>query len=471
MTQEKDVVFTTEWLRFRNLYISGLIFLKSPMMWRVKHKMVTNKIVNFSIVALILLSLVPVAVLADPVVGLDISYLKIDGEEHPTYDDASNDVLEVRRGQTLPIRLKVKALEDVEDVQVTAGIYGYRYSQYEQEKVFDTSKTFNLEKDRTRTVDLELQIPVKMESNDAKLRIFVADRNSLSYTFEYDLDVQGVERENAVDIKEAYLSPSNEVLPGRALSALVKIENVGDDDLNDGVTLVVSVPELNIKDTETLDQLDADEDETFEKIILRFPSDTTPGKYEVDYTVKFDEFETVTQSDFVTVLEAEDAKTQNEQRTVLTVPDAQNVVKGASGAVYPIMISNMGSNAQSYTITVSGLESWGAARVDPSATVIVPAENSGTVFLYVNANDNAAPGEKFFKVTIAGADESKEIPLTAYVQEGDNKGASDWSGVKKALEIGLIILVIILIIIGLIVGFNKLRGSDDDDDDDAKTYY
>jgi uncharacterized membrane protein len=116
-----------------------------------------------------------------------------------------------------------------------------------------------------------------------------------------------------------------------------------------------------------------------------------------------------------------------------------------------------------------GVDAWGTARIDPSATVIVPAQDSTTVFLYISANDGVQAGEKFFQVSITSDGVTETVPLTAIVAE-DAQEEESWDGLKRTLEIGLIILVIILILIGLIVGFNKLRGSDDDDED-AKTYY
>ena len=437
--------------------------------------MVKNTIL-FSFI-MVVLTLSTFLVVATPVLAnnnLQVDYLKIDGEVQDPYSPDGL-YLEVNRGQDLPIRLKIFAENfDVTDVQISAGLYGYEYSQYELSKVFDMSKTFDLEAARTRSVDLNLEIPVNMDSNNLLLRIFVADRNSLSYTIEYKLDVVGVENENAVVIKEAYLSPSNEVMAGRALSALVKIENVGQEDLDD-VTLIVSVPALNIRDTETLDILAYEEKETFEKIILRFPKDAAAGDYLVEYTVKFDEYESVTEPGVVTVLPCEDAACGAVEaptdigKTLITVPNKQIVTIGTTGAVYPILINNMADSAKAYTIQVQGVDLWGSARMDPGATVIVPAKNSQTVFLYLQANEDAQAGEKYFKISIASDSDVKDIPLTATVQEGTD--SASWSSLKKVLEIGLIILVIILIIIGLIVGFNKLRGSDGDDDEDAKTYY
>lgn len=430
----------------------------------------------FGLFILVVLSLSFIGVVEDVSANPDLSieYLKIDGEPLDPYTTPGALTLEVARGESLPIRVRVSALNnDVEDVQVTAGIYGYRYSQYESEKVYDSSKVFDLEAGNTKNIDLDLEIPTKMDKEDLKLRIMVADRDSPAYIAEYELDVTGVDSDNAVMIKEAYLSPSNEVMAGRALSALVKVENIGDDDLDD-ITLIVSVPELNIRDTETLDELEADESETFEKIILRFPKDAAAGSYVVEYTVKFDEYESVTETDVVRVLECQDvacgAAPADDGKSVVQIPNTQIVTKGTAGGVYPIMINNMGMNTKAYTITIQGVDAWGTARIDPGSSVVIPAQSTATVFLYVKANDDTEAGEKYFKVSVGTDGDMREVPLSATVQEGEGTDAS-WNGLKRTLEVVLIILVIVLILIGLIVGFNKLRGSSDDDDDDSKTYY
>lgn len=430
-----------------------------------KIKMVANKkMLSILVLALLVLSFVP-AGFVSAVSNLDVQYLKIDGEH---VDLTGGNILQVRRGENLPIRLNVLALADVKDVQVTAGIFGYQYSQYNGDSVLQTSKTFDLEAGRTTRIDLDLNVPVNMDEGDYKLRVFVTDRNSVSSTYEYDLTVVGVESSDSVLIKEAYLSPSSTVEAGRALSALVKVQNVGDVDF-DSVTLTVSVPELNIQDAETLDSFAAGETETFEKIILRFPKDAAAGTYAINYKVKFNDYESTTSTGTVTV-KGNDGVSAGVEATSVNVPTAQSVNKGAAGVVYPVMITNNADSAKTYTLSVSGVDAWGTVRIDPSASIVVAAHDSSTAYMYIAADEAAQAGEKYFKLTVSDGSEDKEIPLTAVVQDADN--ASSWSGLKKALEIGLIVLVIILILVGLIVGFNKLRGNDEDlDDEDAKTYY
>lgn len=434
------------------------------------------KLLSVLMAALLVLSVVPAFASANTQVPLEIEYLRIDGEQYSPYD-TTNKILDVKRGDVIPIRLRVHALADVEDVQITAGLYGFKYSNYEADKVFQTTRTFDLKQDHTTTRDLVLEVPVKMDADYIKLRIFVADKNSLSYTAEYNLNVVGVADEEAILIKSAYLSPSNTVMASRALSALVKIENVGTRTLDD-VTLVVSVPELGIRDVETLDRIYADDVETFEKVILRFPQNTPAGQYMVDYTVKFDEYESVTKTDVVTVTACEAAvcaapSTTDEPsgETLISVPEAKVIKVGGEGAAFPVSITNTASTAKVYTLSVSGVSSWGTARVDPSAVVLVPAESSRTAFVYVSANADAEVSSKSFTVTVSTEEQVKDITLTVALEAGEEKASTSWNGLTRTLEIGLIILVIVLILIGLIIGFNKLRGNDENEDEDAKTYY
>lgn len=432
--------------------------------------MINTKLFSVLLLAVALVATMPVATANT---DLNVNYLKIDGEE---LDPAASGItLEVARGDQLDIRVRVSAQNNnVDDVQISAGLYGYQYSQYQQDKVYDISRSFDLEQNNTRNVDLNLEIPTQMDAQDMSLRILVADRTGTAYVMEYQLDVEGIDDAKALRIKEAYLSPSSTVMAGRALSSLVRVENIGREDYDD-VTLTVSVPELNIRDVETLDELEMDESETFEKIILRFPRDTVAGDYVVEYTVKFDEFEQVTETGIVTVTPCENvacgSANQEEQnqdgQTVIQVPNAQQVTAGLGEAVYPILLTNKGMNAKTYTVQVAGVDAWGSARVDPGSQIVVPAASTSTVFVYVAANEDVIASEKYFKVSVTTpAGEMKEIPLSASVvaQEGSSN-----SGLQRTLEIALIILIVILIIIGLIVGFNKLRGNDSDDD--TKTYY
>ncbi|MFH1409102.1 MAG: FixG Ig-like domain-containing protein, partial [Nanoarchaeota archaeon] len=242
----------------------------------------------------------------------------------------------------------------------------------------------------------------------------------------------------------------------------------------------VSIPELGISASDFIDELEADDKSTTsEELYMRIPTCTEPGLYDVKVTVTYDDGDEIASTtEVIEVREDEscgqdDDKPVMEQQTVITVPRTQSVAAG-QGAVYPVTISNTGSKTKTYALTVSGIDAWGTYRVDPSNVVVVPAESAKTVFVYVNANEEAATGAYTFGLTVTSGEDSKVVNMEAVVSGGsDDNDAAGFGNVKKGLEIALVVLVVVLVILGLIIGFNKLRGDDNDDDEETQgqTYY
>lgn len=401
--------------------------------------------------------------------ALEVVSLEINGHEQGVYDDANEYNLEVARGEKLSLELEVAADMDVDDVQVSAMIGGYEYSNYEFDKVFDMSRTFNMQAGDKKFISLDLEVPIKLEQDYAKVYIEVHSRDDLRNTYYYELNVVNVDHGNEILINDAILSPSNNVMAGRALTATVRVENIGQKDFTD-VTLLVRVPALNIQAVETIDLLEVDDRESFEELVLRFPKDARAGDYVVEYLVKYDVYETVSKTDIVRVSECADvtcgAAPAEEKVVTQLFFDSEKVIDATSGKTYPIMIQNTGSSQKTYQIKVSGVDAWGTAIVSEGSMIVVPAGAIAPVSVHITPNDDTAAGEYSFAVTVSSDGSQDVLPMKAIVVQSDDK---DNNSLQKALEIGLIILVVILILIGLIIGFNKLRGSDDDED--AKTYY
>jgi len=373
--------------------------------------------------------------------------------------DDHNQNYKYERGEQLDIDVCVKAVTDVTDAQIEADIYGYRYSSREPDKVSDTTDTFDLDKNDNDCYSLALEIPDKMDVDYYKLRIRVADRDGISFEKMYELHIKGVDRSAAVQIKDFSLNPES-IVAGRAFTSIVKVKNIGDYDLED-LKLTLSVPDLNLKVSEYLDELEADESKTFEELLLRIPECAKKGDYDVEIKVEFDEYEEVMSTTTITVLESQTCPSTIspitptvEDKTVITVPASQELSQGTS-VVYPIVIANSGANSKTYTINVAGTSSWASTKLDPSSVVVVPSGQSKTVYLYLSANPNAEIGGKVFTLTVESGSESKQVSLTASI----TKSASDssWTSLRKGLEIGLVVLVVVLIIIGLVIGFSKLR--------------
>lgn len=419
-----------------------------------------------------------IAVSAAPI-PVDVEELEINGDNY----GSSSVIAELfERGEEIDVKIRLYAHEDatkeeLEDIQVFASIDGYRYSHYEGDLVSDRTRTFDMDPDTTDSKKLSLEVPVFHDLEDVLLRIRVSNSNSESVEYTYQLRVKGLADEDAIYIRDFSVSPSDVVVAGRPLSFKVFVENLGDHDLDD-VSVEVAIDELGLVDTEYLDEIESDETEVFEELLVRVPTCTKPGVYTATATVEFDRFETVTESMTITVLEsdacelnngASNEKPKEVTRSVITVPESQEVMKGTSGAVYPVMISNLGSSAKTYTLSVSGVEAWGTVRMDPAAVVIVQPESVKTVYMYVSAKEESQAGAQVFKLTVESEDDAKQVLISANVKEGQSEANN--GDLRRGLEIGLMVLIIILILLGLIIGFNKLRSDKDDADDETQTYY
>ena len=214
-----------------------------------------------------------------------------------------------------------------------------------------------------------------------------------------------------------------------------------------------------------MDEISTDQSKTFEELLLRIPECTKAGKYDVTVLVEFDEYSKTESTQTIDVVSSDTCGTSagannnnnnnNAQgKTTITVPNMQEAAQGTS-VVYPIVIANDASTSQTYTLSVSGASTWSTARIDPSSVVVVPSGQSKTTYLYLSTNKDSELGDKVFTLNVESGTESKSIPLVAKITQSQAGSSTDWSSFRKALEIGLIVLVIILIIVGLIIAFGK----------------
>lgn len=396
-------------------------------------------------------------------VNLQIDSLEVNGRSLLSSDSSSR-IRDYERGESLSIDVCVSALADVEDAQIYAYISGYDYSNYEPEKVNAMTDTFNLKSGHDDCFALDLEVPIKIDRDYFKLRIRADDRDGTSVDETYQLYLTGISRDSAIEIRDFTLDPQ-EVIAGRAFTGKVKVRNLYDDTIED-LKVTLSVPELNIKVSEYMDEIDPDKSKTFEELLLRVPECTKKGTYDVEITVEFDNYEETQTMGTIDVVSSQTCGSSDSSNTdtdseegnaLITVPNMQEVSQGTS-VVYPIVIQNNGATARTYALSVSGASTWSTTRIDPSAVMVVPSGQSKTAYLYVNANDNAELGDKTLTLNIESGTEYKSVPLVAKItKSASSTSSNNWSGFKNALEIGLVILVVILIIVGLIIAFSKMK--------------
>ncbi len=403
-----------------------------------------------------------------------IESVKIDNDEITPGNVANPQSYD--KGDEFEVKVKVQAQADVDDVEIAAYLRGYDHD----DRIYDVSSVFDMKAGNSYIKKLNLRFPQRIDQDRYTLRVEVAGRSGSAEVQTYELDIE-TER-NQVVIKDVVLSPNSGVVAGRALLATVRVQNYGKHD-EDDVKVTFSVPELGISASDYIDELEKDGDDddqkSTEELYLRIPQCTKAGVYDADVLVQFDDLErSVRKALSVEVFEDETCgrsaahapsmdKKPVEGKTVISVgPESQDVAKSAGGVIYPVTVTNTGS-AKTYTVSVTGGD-WGTFRVSPTNVITVDGDETKTVYIYAAANQNAAEGTQVFGVSIKSGDKViKDVTLKANVVGGS---AAESVSLKRALEIGLIVLVVILVILALIIGFNKLKG-DDEDKEDGESYY
>jgi len=419
-------------------------------------------------VGLIMLFLV--SILAVSIVNalpITVKELKVNGDIVQEGDTIRTDVM---TGEDFEVIVRLNSSAALENVEIEASIKGYEYNDYI--RISDTTHVFGMEPGVIYKRTLTLPLPANVDEGDYKLRIYIADQNGEETSLNYNLKLD-IERHNVI-IKDVVFS-DDRIVGGRALLSTVRIKNIGEKN-EEGIKVTVEIPALGLKASDYIDELEADESTTSEELYIRIPTCAEAGIYDVIVTIEYDEgYEEVTMEKSIEILENEICAPigEEEDKTIVTIPEAQNIVKGTSGVVYPITITNLAGSAKTYTITVSGVDAFGSYRIDPSNVIVVQGKDAKTAYIYITANDDAQAGEKAFIVNIATDADSKDIALTASVVE---PSVSAWGKVRKVLEIGLIVLVVILIIIGLAIGFSKLRRREEEEEEPeeepgSQTYY
>lgn len=393
---------------------------------------------------------------------LQVNSIKVNGD-----DVLSNSVLVVEEGQKITVRVGLSALTDnVKNVEVDAKISGYKESE-NFESIQDSTTLFDIEKGTTKYMNLELNLPQKLDKDQYYLRLRVSDKKSAS--FEQDIVLKVEPKRHGVSVADVTFSPGSSIKAGKSLLATVLLENFGDKDEND-VKVTVAMPELGLSNSEFVKAVKTDSNnvgyEDVPEMFLPIPATTAAGDYKVKVTVNYNNFkDTVVKEYTVKVLANEAFQTSN--KLVLAVgPETQPVMAGKT-ATYGVALTNAGSSSKAYMVSAMAGD-WATVSVSESLVVLEAGKNK-VVYVEVTPNVDATAGEHVLSLSVkSGNDVLETVALKASVV-APQKAASAGSefSLRNGLEIALVVLVVLLVIIGLIIGFSRLRK----DNDEEKTYY
>lgn len=425
--------------------------------------------------SLLVLVLVSILVCTFASAAVEIVQVELDGD---VLDESSTSyVRAVEKGDEFEVKVHVKSDIPIDNVNIDAELSG----DIHDDVLGDATKTFDMKANVTYVKKLTLKLTKRMEQDRYTLYVDVRgryeDQDSKTYSLEVDAPKHGME------IRDIILNPENEVKAGRALLVTARIKNRGEEKEED-VKVKASVPALGISASDYIDELDeedcgeedCDDSTTSEELYMRIPDCAEPGEYTVRVCVEYDDGdEEVCETTKINIVESDTCKVTKEEepvsigKTVITIgPETQDIAKGGS-AMYPVTIANQGTESKVYSIGVDSAD-WAEFSVTPSNVLVVGAGESKAAYVSVKAKPTAT-GLQVFSVTIkSGENVLKQVPLRANIA-----GAPAVVGlgrIKKALEIGLVVLVVLLVILGLIIGFNKLKGSEEEEEaGEEKTYY
>ncbi|MFH1182545.1 MAG: hypothetical protein V1702_06305 [Candidatus Woesearchaeota archaeon] len=420
-----------------------------------------------------LVALLVVSAVHAQAVSVDIDEVKIDGTEVCSVEScADGNRLAIERGTDFEVKIRVSADEDVNDVEIMAFIGGYEHSDVES--ISDTTSVFDMEANVTYTKTLKLTLPPRVEEDDYKLRVIVADRNGDLTVENFRLKVD-VPRHD-VTIRDVIFNPDGSIQAGRALLATVRIKNTGEQ-TEDSIKVKVEIPSLGVSASDFVDELDSEDTTSSEELFLRIPVCAQPGSYQAIVSVEFnDGDDSIKTTKTIQITEGDvcPIKAEMEGKVTITVSgETQQITAGGAGAAYPVAITNSGTSAKTFVLSADGVSTWGTVRISPSNVVNVAGGETKTVFVFVTANAGTASGERMFAVTVSdvAGNSLQDISLKANVAGSSAAGASTISAAnaKRVLEIGLIVLVVVLVIVGLVIAFRRMKGGEGEEG--SQTYY
>lgn len=416
--------------------------------------------------------------------NLPVEILDVEVNDDSLEQFRTND-FELDRGEEIEVNVRFRLNAGVtggdqtyENVQVEAFMRGH---DHRADTVQDLSDTFTVKPGVVYDEELTLSIPSRLEQDKFDLYVRVTTRNDGYAEVHYVMEVDAKEHE--IRIKDIVLNPENEVKAGRTLLVALRLKNMGKKD-EEGVKVRAYIPELGVSASDFVNEIEAEETNnnandndqaTSNELFLRIPSDAPTGEYTLVAEAHFRDLdEVVREETTVRVVGVEQTAApvaQKEERTVIFVPtEMQALTAGGSEMFYPIAISNEGSEAKSYIVSVDSL-AWGTAKVSPSSLVVVEAGDSKNVNVHVKANANAPTGEQLFLVTVKeGNDVLQQIPLEATISGAEEAGSEGFK-LRTVLEVLAVVLLVLVIIILLVFGMSRVMRRDDEDAEETETYY
>ncbi|MBI3034861.1 hypothetical protein HYY71_00930 [Candidatus Woesearchaeota archaeon] len=388
--------------------------------------------------------------------ALDVSIDNVEVENKILAEGENNFVVIDQGEKKLNLKVRLTSLEDVEDAHVDA-VLAFENGDV----VADATTTFDVLDGQNTVKDLELPLIGQFEQNSFKLRVKVIDAEGNSEEKLYGLKIS--QKKFPFIISSVLLSPEGNAEAGKSLVVTLNFKNLGVVPL-DGISAKISIPELEVSSTKFLGNIKNSKlPEAKEDFALKISDNVPTGTYTLRLEIVSQSGSESEVKEFPVFIlgKSDQARQFVSDRLVINAPLLrQNMKNDGSEVIYPLILTNEGNDAKTYTLLMDGAN-WADLRLKESNAFIIKPKESKTIYLYASSKGNAI-GEQTFVVTI----KDNEKALAQIHLKGDvivAKRGLLGASLKAILKAILIGFAIILALIGLSFGVIKyLQGNNKD---------
>ncbi len=423
---------------------------------------------KFGVLIALLFGLLFSSVAVNAAVSNDYFIERVDIDGTLSFAEDSWRTVSVERGESVPVDVWVRGLNNVDNVRVEVSLKGY-----ERGTISYTSDIFELEQGVVKKIPLVLNLPEDLDASETyTLSVEVSDKHN-SFVQEHFIRVK--EKRHLLNVLDVIFRPSSDVEAGRFLRTVVRVENLGAKTEED-IRVSVSIPELGVSARDFIDELvpsneEKDDEESSlstNELVLQIPRDAREGDYEVRVDVEYNRGnDVVTVKKFVHV--SGEAVTADATQTIISLDSTSKSLAQSEAGVYRLTFANLGDKRNLYSVEVLGTETWGSVSVEPGFLSVGPSE-SGDLLVKVTPKEDSSLGPKVFTARVMADNKLvREITLNANV--GEKTG---FAGLRNVLEVIFAVLVIVLVVLALVIAFRKVRGREEGpgvETNSEQTYY
>ena len=221
--------------------------------------------------------------------GFEVLSVEVNGHE---LSDVDGEYDVVTRNDDLEVEVTFKGAEDVsyEKVRMEATL---RSTDVRVDDANAETDLFDVHANARDTKSVEFPLDFRSEKSEISSNPLYwlevefnnfGEETVLCYEVRYALSIDA--ENNELRIARVDVSPSQVVQAGSALFVDVRVENVGDNDQDKGVTVTAEIPGV-AKDSTDLSDLNSEELETTESLWLQVPACTPEGSYDMLVTAEY----------------------------------------------------------------------------------------------------------------------------------------------------------------------------------------